>query len=99
MNHIPSEYKPITPIGYIGYQLLFSLPIVGLIFLIIFAVGGTNNINVKNFARSYFVIYLIAIILIFILVFFFGINSSNTTNELNNYWNNFAFLICKILKS
>ncbi len=89
---IPREYKPITPIGYIGYQLLFSIPIIGLIFLIIFACGGTNNINVKNFARSYFVVILFAIILIFILVFFFGISNPSTTNELNNYWNNFAFI-------
>ena len=81
MNNIPNEYKPITPLGYVGYQLLFSIPIIGFIFLIIFAVGGTNNVNVKNFARSYFVIMLIAFVLIFILVFLFGINPSTITNQ------------------
>ena len=81
MNNIPSEYKPITPLGYIGYQLLFSIPIIGFIFLIIYALGGTNNINVKNFARSYFVVMIIAFILIFILVFLFGLNPSTLTNQ------------------
>ena len=83
-NNIPSEYKPISPLGYVGYQLLFSIPIIGFIFLIVYAVGGTSNINVKNFARSYFVIMLIVFVLIFILVFLFGINPSTFTNEINN---------------
>ena len=83
MNHIPSEYKPITPIGYIGYQLLFSIPIIGFIFLIMFACGISNNINVKNFARSYFVVLLIAIVLIFILVFIFGVTPFSTSNYTN----------------
>ena len=81
MNNIPSEYKPITPLGYVGYQLLFSIPIIGFIFLIVYALGGTNNINVKNFARSYFVIMLIVFVLIFILVFLFGLNPSTLTNQ------------------
>ena len=80
---VPKEYKPITPIGYIGYQLLFSIPIIGLIFLIIFASCGTNNINVKNFARSYFVVMIFLVIIIFILVFIFGVSPSTTSNYTN----------------
>ena len=94
-NSIPSEYKPISPLGYVGYQLLFSIPIIGFIFLIVYAIGGTNNINVKNFARSYFVVMIIAFILIFILIFFFGITSPSTTNNINNYWNNFAYILLR----
>ena len=85
MNNVPSEYKPITPLGYIGYQLLFSIPIIGFIFLIIYACGGTSNINVKNFARSYFVVLLIVIIMMFIVVFFFGITTPSTTNTISNF--------------
>ena len=35
------ELKPITMWGYFGYQLLFSIPLVGFILLIVFSTGGT----------------------------------------------------------
>lgn len=49
-----NEYKPIGMWGYFGYEILFSIPIVGFILLIVFSFGGTVNKNLKNFARSYF---------------------------------------------
>lgn len=67
-NHkVPIEYQPISMWGYFGYQVLFSIPIIGLVFLIVFALGGTENINLKNFARSYFVIFIIILIVGLIL--------------------------------
>jgi len=50
---IPEEYKPISMWGYFGYELLFSIPCIGFIVLIVLAVSA-KNVNVKNFARSYF---------------------------------------------
>lgn len=50
-DNIPEEYKPISMWGYFGYEILFSLPIIGIILLIVFSLGGTKNINLKNFAR------------------------------------------------
>ncbi|MBP5654393.1 MAG: hypothetical protein J6X33_02650 [Clostridiales bacterium] len=64
---IPPEYKPISMWGYFGYQILFAIPIVGFIFLIIFACGGKNNVNVKNFARSYFCVLIIWAVIIAIV--------------------------------
>lgn len=61
------EYKPISMWGYFGYEILFSIPIVGLILLIIFSVGGTSNKNLKNFARSYFCFMILAIIFVILL--------------------------------
>lgn len=61
---IPSEYRPISMWGYFGYELLFMIPIIGWIILLIFALGGHSNVNVKNFARSYFCILIIVIILV-----------------------------------
>lgn len=55
-----SDYNPITMWGYFGYEILFSIPLVGLIFLIVFSLGGTQNINLRNFARSYFCFLIIA---------------------------------------
>lgn len=61
------KYKPISMWGYFGYQLLFCIPCVGFIFLIVFALGGTANVNLKNFARSYFCMLIIALILMVVL--------------------------------
>lgn len=61
-----SKYKPLTAWNYFGLQLLFSVPVIGFIFLIIFAISP-KNINRRNFARSYFCYYLVMIILIVIL--------------------------------
>ena len=61
-NNIPESYRPISAWGYFGYNILFTIPIVGFILLIVFACGGTGNINLKNYARSYFCGLLVAII-------------------------------------
>ena len=66
-NNIPEEYRPISMWGYFGYELLFSIPVVGFILLIVFSVGGTRNINLRNFARSYFCLLLILVVLILLL--------------------------------
>lgn len=66
-NNIPQNYKPLSPWAYFGYQILFSLPIIGLILLLIFAFNN-DNINRKNFARSYFCTYLLALIIVVIVV-------------------------------
>ena len=77
--NIPEEYKPISAWGYFGYQLLFSIPCVGFILLCVFALGGTKNINLKNFARSYFCLLLLCLIIgviVFILAAVLGVGFS-----------------------
>lgn len=72
------EYRPIGPWGYIGYALLFGIPIVGIIMVIVFALDSTY-INRRNYARSIllsmligFVITLITAIIIAVLGVSFG---------------------------
>lgn len=65
--NIPEEYKPISMWGYFGYEILFAIPIVGFIALLIFALGGTKNVNLKNFARSYFCALIIILVIIVLL--------------------------------
>ncbi|MBQ1296222.1 MAG: hypothetical protein IIY21_19400, partial [Clostridiales bacterium] len=65
--NIPEEYRPISMWGYFGYEILFSIPIVGFICLIVFALGA-KNVNKKNFARSYFC-YTIIVCLVAIVIF------------------------------
>ena len=61
-NYMGDEYKPIRAIGYVGYMWLFAIPIVGLICLIVFACSN-KNINRRNFARSYFLNFLLSLLL------------------------------------
>ena len=66
-NNLPDEYRPISMWGYFGYEILFSIPIVGFIVLLVFSFGGTKNVNLRNFARSYFC-FLIVIVIFAIIV-------------------------------
>lgn len=67
-NNVPEEYKPISMWGYFGYELLFNIPLVGFILLLVFSFGGTKNHNLKNFARSYFCMLILVLIIAIILV-------------------------------
>ena len=62
------DNKPISMWGYFGYQILFALPVVGWILVLFFAFNS-SNVNVRNFARSYFCILIIIVaLLLFALV-------------------------------
>ena len=66
-NNVPSEYKPISMWGYFGYEILFSIPVIGFICLIIMSFAAGNK-NVKNFARSYFSLFILGLIFVIVLV-------------------------------
>lgn len=71
-NGLSEEYRPISMWGYFGYELLFSIPCVGLIMLLVFSLGGTKNVNLRNFARSYFCFWIVKVVLIVIVFLLFG---------------------------
>ena len=57
------ENKYIKPWGYIGYNILFNIPVVGFILLIVF------SFDKSNLNRKYFAIY---VLIRDILLFVFG---------------------------
>ncbi|MFA5561868.1 MAG: hypothetical protein WDA00_04435 [Eubacteriales bacterium] len=61
--------RPLSTWQYIGYFLLFSLPLVGLICMIVFAFGAEVNLNLRNLARAYLVLVLFGVLLSVIVVF------------------------------
>lgn len=65
---IPDSYKPIKPWGYVGYTILFSIPLVGFIFLIVYSTGSTKNVNLRNFARAYWCWILLAVLMAVIAI-------------------------------
>ncbi|MCL2107382.1 MAG: zinc ribbon domain-containing protein [Oscillospiraceae bacterium] len=58
-----SVYAPISTLGYIGYFLLFSIPVIGQILLIAFAFGKKGNVNRKALARAMFIFMVLALVL------------------------------------
>lgn len=65
---IPAEYTPISMWGYFGYSILFAIPVIGWIFVIIFAISASNR-NLRNFARSQFCLLIIWLVLLLISCF------------------------------
>lgn len=69
-EQLPAKFKPITAWGYFGWAILFSLPFIGIIIALIKAFGNTENVHLKNYARSMFCYYVVVLIL---MIFIFGI--------------------------
>lgn len=67
IERLPEKYRPLGAWAYFGYSLLFSLPLVGFIVLIVFALSD-SNINRRSFARSFFCGFLIAAILVVVII-------------------------------
>lgn len=63
--NLPERYRPLSAWAYFGYTILFAIPVVGLILLIIFALSS-GNVNRRNFARSYFCVYVLLLIIFLI---------------------------------
>lgn len=72
-KRVPIEYKPIKAWGYFGYNILFAIPLIGFIFLLIYALGGNSNVNLKNYARSFFCVYALALIVLVVAFVFAAI--------------------------
>ena len=76
---IPKNYIPMSPWAYIGWGLVYSIPIVGFIFLIVNSFRE-DNLNRRNYTRSYWCALLIVLILIVVV---FGIAAATgRTDEL-----------------
>ena len=63
---MPPQPKLMGPWAYFGLSLLFNIPVVGFVFLIVFSCSRAN-INRRNFARSYWCIYVLLAIVLFIM--------------------------------
>lgn len=63
---IPEKFYPLSPWEYFGLTILYSIPVVGFVFLIVFSFS--SNINKKNFTRSYWCIYILVAIIIGVMI-------------------------------
>lgn len=65
-NTVPLD-KPLSILQYLGIFLLSAVPIVGIVFIFIWAFGSNVNINKKNYCRAVLIMALIGIILSIII--------------------------------
>ena len=56
------QYRPLSPWAYFGLNILFSIPVVGFIFLIVYTFSNAN-INRRNYARSFWCTAILALII------------------------------------
>jgi len=78
---IPPQYRPMGAWSYIGYNILFAIPIIGFICVIIFACSS-SNIARRSYARSILLALLISIILGVLGVVFFGTAIAEIINQI-----------------
>ncbi len=63
---LPGKYRPLGMWEYFAYSILFAIPLIGIVFLVIFSFDG-SNINRRNYARSFFCSVILFVILVAIL--------------------------------
>lgn len=57
-ENLPDQFRILSPWAYFGLQILYSIPVVGFIFLLIHTFSA-GNLNRRSFARSYWCALLI----------------------------------------
>lgn len=87
--NVPPEFRPLGAWAYFAYSILFSIPILGIILLIVFSFSD-SNINRRNFARSYFIALLFVIIL-FLVLFFTGVLTTSIEAFRAGKWPEFMY--------
>lgn len=80
-----SAYEPISTGGYFGIFLLMGVPVVGLIFLIVWACGGCRKVSKRNFSRAVLILMLIGVILASVGAIFGYIFADMVIDAMANY--------------
>lgn len=70
-NPDPERFRPLSPMAYIGYGLLFLIPVAGLVCAILFSVKS-GNVNLRCYSRAFLIAAaaLVVILSVFALVLF-----------------------------
>jgi len=74
-----AQDKPLTVGDWIITLIILAIPLVGLIFLLYWALSSTSNVNRKNFCIAYIVLALI-FVGIFVVLMFMGLLAGVMTN-------------------
>ncbi len=64
MMQLPPALKPLGVWGFVGYTLLFMIPLVGFVAALVCACGGTSRVCLKNYARG----WLLSVVLVTVVL-------------------------------
>jgi hypothetical protein len=64
-NSVPKKYRPVSAWGYLGYSILYAIPVIGWIFLLVFAFHP-GNLNRRSYARFIWLCILLTIVIAFV---------------------------------
>ena len=78
------QFKPISAWGYVGYSILFLIPVIGWVFWIICMVSD-RNINRRSFARSFLCEALITLVIFALLITLAHFQIGNIRAELERW--------------
>ena len=67
-DNIPENLRPVSPWSYFGHGILYSIPVLGFIILLVQALGSASNVNIRNYARSYFCGLVLVLIIVGVIV-------------------------------
>lgn len=83
-----TDDQNIVPVKrYLGYLILFTIPIIGFIMLIIKAFGNKKDKNISNLAKAQLLLFVIVIILSFIISsLIFSLGTTIIKNSIENKW-------------
>ncbi len=79
-TQVPIEYKPITAWGYVGYYILYQIPIVGFIIMLMNAFGSNTNVHLKNLSRCYLILYIISFIMVIVALVIFVVTGAGMSS-------------------
>lgn len=85
VTQLPPALKPLGAWGFLGYGLLFMIPLVGLVFALVFALGGTTRVCLKNYARGALLAWAFALISAAVAAGVLWYFSADVTAWLNAY--------------
>ena len=61
IGKLPEKYRPLGAWAYFGYSILFLVPVIGWVFMAVFALSD-SNLNRRGFARSFFCFWIVLLI-------------------------------------
>lgn len=78
-DDLPQSLRPLSVLDYVGYLILFSLPVVGTIMIIFYSIKAKNQ-NLKNFSRAILLLGVIAAVLYIIVLLLLGNSLGNLSS-------------------
>ncbi len=82
------DTTPISMWGYLGYLIILAIPCVNLICAIIFAVGGSKNVNLRNFGRGQLLYFALSLILSIVMMIAMGGLIASVMGEMTSIMSN-----------